>query len=416
LPKYCKCEEWCETNATDMLLLPLLGNLEKNNSVNLNSWDKNDFNKYCACDCPTYKTPGEECYVVPKFLPEGWIDDAVCPQNKPFQCKGANYYNCAKGYYPVCGTPKGKGMLTVSGLTISKCNEKCTITEGCIGAQFSYTNQSNLPVGTCVLFNKNAEIPFTAGNRTCYRYNSECPQKIPVPVVTRRVEISCDISKFKPQNPVKIIRKCYTTDRLPSGWIDDAVCPENKKWKCPAGQEFKCGPGYYPVCADMKGYGFKRYDNLTIDQCDQKCTEHLKCLGAEYSFSKAYHLPVGSCLLNDRNPDQGAIAGKHTCYRYNAKCPSKIPTPVVLDKIEVPCPKPKKPCQCKKFCNSMAISLMSFKNYVNDSSHGIKNKVPICHCDCSIYYITVPGIKIPEYCECYKFCKANPIDMFFEKN
>ena len=60
-------------------------------------------------------------------------------------------------------------------------------------------------------------------------------------------------------------------------WDDTQVCPEVAKWKCGADNDFECPRGYYPVCGDVPGQGFKRLNNVTYQDCADACNDNSTC-------------------------------------------------------------------------------------------------------------------------------------------
>jgi hypothetical protein len=62
-----------------------------------------------------------------------------------------------------------------------------------------------------------------------------------------------------------------------TGWNDKMVCPDTFKYKCSQNKMFTCPFGYYPVCGDLNGLGFKHSQNETMEGCAWNCDNNEKC-------------------------------------------------------------------------------------------------------------------------------------------
>ena len=180
--------------------------------------------------------------------------------------------------------------------------------------EYIYKKPNSLSVGTCLLNNHYPNKGPDNGQHTCYRYGADCPYR-------------------STSAPVK------------DQWIDNQVCPTVEKLRCETGYLFECPNGYYPVCGDVPGTGFKRYNNVSFEECANKCNGFSKCTGMEWFYAKNW-FNRGTCFLNDKYATKPRHPGQHSCYRYAGPCPDR---PVVY-----------KPCQCKKFCNAQATDMFFF--------------------------------------------------------
>jgi len=157
--------------------------------------------------------------------------------------------------------------------------------------EYIYKKPNPLSVGSCLLNSHYPNKGPARGQHTCYRYGAECAYRSTLV-------------------PVK------------DQWDSNFVCPKVAKFRCTTSYLFECPNGYYPVCGDVPGTGFKRYNNVTYDACAQKCNEFAKCTGMEWFYRKNWY-NQGTCFLNDKYATKPRYPGQHSCYRYGAPCPGK---------------------------------------------------------------------------------------------
>jgi len=157
--------------------------------------------------------------------------------------------------------------------------------------EYIYKKPNPLSVGSCLLNNYYPNKGPARGQHTCYRYGADCAYRSTLV-------------------PVK------------DQWDSDFVCPKVAKFRCTTSYLFECPNGYYPVCGDVPGTGFKRYNNVTYEVCAQKCNEFAKCTGMEWFYRKNW-FNQGTCFLNDKYATKPRHPGQHSCYRYGAPCPGK---------------------------------------------------------------------------------------------
>jgi len=130
-------------------------------------------------------------------------------------------------------------------------------------------------------------------------------------------------------------------------WDSNYVCPAVKDFECDADNTFMCPSGYYPVCGDVPGKGYKTIKVNALKECTDLCDNYKKCVGAEYFFKKGNNNePEGKCYLNNEYATTANDnEGMHACYKYGATCPTKKINVAEdeVKKLSVKKPEPKVP-------------------------------------------------------------------------
>merc|ERR1712226_395648 len=288
----------------------------------------------------------------------------------------------------------------------------CSSFKECTGYEW-YVRKNWFNKKTCFLNNKYPNKGLNTSVHACYRYKAPCPYR-------------------------------NTLVPLKDQWIDGSVCPVVDKLRCSTLFLFECPAGYYPVCGDLPGTGFKMIVGISYDECAQKCNnyDNDKCVGFEWTYRRTWHY-TKTCILNSKYATNKRYPGQHSCYRYGAHCPVSLrgtpaPTPVKPVVPVKPVKPVYKPCQCEKFCKAQATDMLLFpilsalfggkgkknNNNKNNNNKNNNNKVTIkrvdvntpgiCHCDCSKYNIKPKKPYVnPKKCQCKRYCTADPEDMFF---
>ena len=101
-------------------------------------------------------------------------------------------------------------------------------------------------------------------------------------------------------------------------WDGRYVCPHAARWRCKR-EHYKCPAGYYPVCGDLRGSGFKRAKAPNMQVCSERCNRHHRCNGFEY-LKYGNFIFNKLCILNVRYPNKHQHRGQYSCYKYGAKC------------------------------------------------------------------------------------------------